>query len=98
MYIVINTYILSLSPIPFISLALDDDVDWVSAGAVTPVKDQGSSGTCGYFSSISVMEGINVIQGGNELVEYKSTRQLWRKSKLRRHQLLRARKMGRSTL
>lgn len=49
-------------------LAADGDVDWVKAGAVTPVKDQGSSGTCGYFSSITVMEGINVIQGGNKLV------------------------------
>jgi C1A family cysteine protease len=45
-----------------------DDIDWVEAGAVTPVKDQGSSGTCGYFSSIAVMEGINVVQGGNDLV------------------------------
>jgi len=43
-------------------------VDWVSKGAVTPVKNQGSSGTCGYFSSITVMEGINVVQGGNDLV------------------------------
>lgn len=46
----------------------DVDVDWVKDGAVTAVKDQGSSGTCGYFASISVLEGINVVQGKNDLV------------------------------
>jgi len=50
------------------SLAEGDDIDWRAEGAVTPVKNQGSSGSCGYFSSIAVMEGINVIQGKNELV------------------------------
>lgn len=44
------------------------DVDWRERGAVTAVKNQGQYGTCGYFSSIAVMEGINVIQGGNDLV------------------------------
>jgi hypothetical protein len=46
----------------------DEAIDWVKDGAVTPVKNQGSSGTCGYFSSITVVEGINVVQGKNELV------------------------------
>jgi len=46
----------------------DGDIDWRTKGAVTAVKSQGQYGTCGYFSSIAVMEGINVIQGGNELV------------------------------
>jgi len=45
-----------------------EPVDWVDEGAVNEVKDQGSSGTCGYFASIAVMEGINVVQGQNELV------------------------------
>lgn len=43
-------------------------VDHVADGAVVGVKDQGSSGTCGYFASMTVMEGINVLQGGNDLV------------------------------
>jgi len=46
----------------------DDVIDWVAKGAITPVKNQGSYGTCGYFSTISVMEAINKIQGGNDLV------------------------------
>jgi len=45
-----------------------EPIDWVEQGAITPVKDQGSSGTCGYFASIAVVEGINVIQGKNDLV------------------------------
>lgn len=51
-----------------INAMANDAIDWVADGAVTPVKNQGSSGTCGYFSSITVMEGINVVQGGNKLV------------------------------
>jgi len=46
----------------------NDEVDWVTSGAVTPVKDQGSSGTCGYFASAAVVEGIHVVQGKNALV------------------------------
>jgi len=51
-----------------IKQSASDDVDWIKDGAVGAVKDQGSSGTCGYFSSITVMEGINVVQGKNDLV------------------------------
>jgi len=54
-----------------ISLILQENgesIDWREKGAVTGVKNQGQYGTCGYFSTLCVMEGINVMQGNNPLV------------------------------
>ena len=49
------------------SNAVANAVNWVTAGAVNPIKDQGSCGSCWTFSTMASMESAHKIKSGKLL-------------------------------
>lgn len=54
----------SIPSAPILNQTLGDSFDWVSKGAVNPVKDQGQCGSCWSFSTVCNLEGTGFVNTG----------------------------------